>query len=452
MRVVLDFAVLGFAAGAVYTLLAQGLVILYRASGILNFAQGAFAMVGGYLYYDLRVEWSWPLAAAIIVSSASIAALSFLFYWIIIRKLIHSSALTRVVATLGIFIVLQAAATLHYQDTTVFVPEMLPTNVVHLGALDLPADRLWVVAVAILITGLLMFGSRVSRFGLATTAVAESRRIASSIGISPNSVSAVNWAIGGALAGFAGVIIAPITGLNVDSISLLVVDAMAVALIASFRSFGIVLIAGLGLGIAQSEATRYVTFTGAVDALPFIVIILFLVVTGRSLPLKDYFLERLPRLGNGRFRPAIVLPGVAIYSILALTVMPASWTDAFTVSGIGAIYMLSLVVLTGYTGQLSLAQFRARRIGGIGGRSVGLLHKGSIRVVPPVWRGVRDHRWTNICHSSAEDSRRESCGGHPGPGGGGRGDRLFQSSIYGRESRLNPRRAAAALWRRYRRD
>jgi sulfate-transporting ATPase len=267
------------------------------------------------------------------------------------------------VATLGLLVVLQSIGTLRYKATTKFVKPAFPTSQVHIRDVVIPADRLWLFAIATLLTIVLVGLARCTRFGLQTTAVAETPRVAASVGVSPHLVAGVNWALGAALAGAAGTLIAPLTGLNVSSLSLLIVGGLAAALIASFRSFSLVLVGGLLVGIAQSEVTRYVTTPGAVEAVPFAVIIVFLVVTGRALPLRDHFLEHRPRLGEGRFRPVPTAGALVVYSALAVTVLPTRWTDALTVSAIGALFLLSLVVLTGYAGQLSLAQYA---LGGVG--------------------------------------------------------------------------------------
>jgi sulfate-transporting ATPase len=145
-----------------------------------------------------------------------------------------------------------------------------------------------------------------------------------------------------------------------------VLAATAAALVAGFQSFPVALAVGVVMGIAQTEVDRYVgtislpgwgfNTPGWGRSVPFLVIVVWMVIRGQALPLRDYLLQRLPTIGTGRFNwPGIAL-GVALTTVLMVTTTPI-WIDAFTVTLCVALVLLSIVVLTGYTGQLSLAQF-----------------------------------------------------------------------------------------------
>ena len=137
----------------------------------------------------------------------------------------------------------------------------------------------------------------------------------SALGWSPNFLATVTWAIGGATAGFAGILLAPNAGLSLTVFTIVVtVSALAVALIGGFSSFPLTLLGGIALGIAETEVLTYSsdisTFlhdtlgiengaTGLQRALPFLVIVVVLVVRGKALPLRSHVLERLPDLGSG---------------------------------------------------------------------------------------------------------------------------------------------------------
>ena len=210
---------------------------------------------------------------------------------------------------------------------------------------------------------------RTTRFGLATTAVAESPRATSAQGISPDVIATVNWALGCALAVGAAVLIVNITGLQVQGLTLLVIPALAAALVGGFRSFPLTLIGGLVIGILESEIA-YLQVTvgistvlqGAADSIPFLVIIAVLVIRGQALPLRGDAIETPPELGNGIVRPswAVLLTGGAL---LVALLAPTGWVDALATTAAVGVILLSVVVVTGYTGQLSLAQFALAGIG-----------------------------------------------------------------------------------------
>jgi sulfate-transporting ATPase len=354
---VIRFAFLGFGIGALYALASQGLIVIYRGSGVLNFAMGAIGMAGVFLQWDLHVQhgWSyWPSVAVGVVFSALIGALTHL---LIMRPLRRSSPLVRVIATLGVLVTLQAIAVLRYGSTPRFVLSELPTDLVHIhNTIVISADRLVLLGIAAALTLGLWALYRFTPFGLATSAVAENERAAASLGWSPDRIATANWVLGSALAGLAAILIAPIVTLQVTVMTNLILAAIAAALVAQFRSFPVALFAGVAIGIGQTELNRFVHQPGFGDSVPFIVIVVMLVLTGRALPLRDYFLQRLPSIGSGRINWRGLAFGVALTTVLLAT-LSTQWQDAIIVTLCVAFVLLSIVVVTGYAGQLSLAQY-----------------------------------------------------------------------------------------------
>ena len=197
-----------------------------------------------------------------------------------------------------------------------------------------------------------------------------SERSAAAVGISPNFVAVVNWALGSAVACVAGILVIPIITLQVTSMTSLVLAAMAAALVGEFKRFPIATAAGFALGIGQALVGRFSHQDGLGPSLPFILIILMMVFRGRSLPLRDHFLQKLPTVGSGRMSWdwTIFASGAVVFIVLT---KDAKWIDAITVTLGAAIVLLSIVVLTGYAGQLSLAQYAMAGFGAyVAGRLV----------------------------------------------------------------------------------
>lgn len=361
---IIRFAILGLASGAIYALLAQGLVLIYRGSGLLNFAQGAIAMVGAYIYYELTVKSSFPPVVALVITLPLCAVLGAALHLAILRPMRQSSPLARVIATLGILLVLQSLAYLVFGHDPLQVPSVLPTQTITLFSDELVVgvDRLLIFAIAAVLTVALSFAYRYTAFGRVTTAVAENEIAASSLGYSPDRIAAANWALGSMLAGLAGVLIAPIIFLEPTTLVMLVIPAMSAALIGGFTAFGVTFCVAVIVGVAQSEIQRYVDQPGWATAVPFIVVLLVLVVRGRALPLRGFVLDRLPKVGTGRVRVLVVLPLWVAGVWLALSA-DADWSYAIVSTFGAAIICLSIVVLTGYTGQLSLAQYVLAGVG-----------------------------------------------------------------------------------------
>ena len=362
----LRFVLIGLGVGGIYTLITQGVVVVYRGSGVLNFAQGAFVLVGAYAHYEFMVKRGLPAALSFVLAAAVGAAVGVLTQLLVLRRMRQSSPLTRVVATLGVLVVLQSAVVLRYGVDVKSVPSTLPTRRIELipGA-PIGLDRVLLAVIGIVMTTVLWIAYRFTPFGRLTTAVAENESAVASFGHSPGLIATGNWAIGGAVAALAGALIAPITFLQPAQLSMLVVPALAAGLVAGFASFPLALLASMAIGVAESLLSRYVSTPGYASSAPFLIVIAVLVLRGRSLPIRSHITDRLPKLGSGKVRP---LPTVALFVVmswLVLLELPPRWIDAFSVTMVFAILGLSVVAVTGFAGQLSLSQYVLAGVGAL---------------------------------------------------------------------------------------
>jgi len=370
---VIRFALLGCGIGALYAFASQGLIVIFRGTGVLNFSLGATAIAGVFLQYELQYEHGhsfWLASFFGVVLSATLGALT---HWVILRPLQRkrASTLVQLVATLGVLITVQAGVVIRYGSKPRQVPSELPTDRITLyGNVSINADRLILLAIGCVSALLLWFLYRSSQFGIQTEAVSESERSAAAVGISPNRIAVLNWSLGSAIACIGGILVVPVMTLQVTAMTSLVLAALAAALVADFRSFPIATAAGFLLGMGQALIGRFWDQQGAGQSLPFLLIIVMLVVRGRSLPSRDHYLRRLPAVGNGRMSWdwTIFLCGAVVFLMLT---KDTKWIDALTVTLCASIVLLSIVVVTGYAGQLSLAQYAMAGFGAwVAGRLV----------------------------------------------------------------------------------
>jgi branched-subunit amino acid ABC-type transport system permease component len=368
MEQFLLFAILGFGAGAAYGLIGLGVVLIYKGSGVVNFAQGAVAMVAAFCCNDLVNQGlSVYLAAAITVAGAGVAGV--VIYVIVMRPLRNASSLSQVIATIGLLVTLVGIAVLAWNDVALrgqLAPSLVPTDPVTLFGSSFGVDRLWLLGIAAVLCVALSVLYRYTNFGLATRAAAESERGASLLGISPDRVAAGNWAIGFGVASIAGILIAPITALNVTALAFIILPALAAAVVGRFTSFGLTVAAGVVIGVSQSLITRYWTLQGMSAAFPLFVVIVALAVTGRRIPVRGTLeLKRPPLATDGRIKIfwAVAVPAVVVASLLALNLQARV---AITSSMTSAIVALSVVVVTGYVGQVNLAPLSFAAAGAFG--------------------------------------------------------------------------------------
>src|SRR5919106_5598566 len=184
MEEVVRFALLGLGLGSLYSLASQGLIVIYRGSGVLNFAHGAIGMIGAYVEWEVRVTRGQPLVVAWAAGLLTCAVIGALVHLLVMRHLRRASPLARIVATLGVLIVVQAIAVLRYGSKITFVTSELPTNLLTFWGITISVDRFILLGIAAALSAALWAFYRFTKFGLATSAVAENQRAAASVGLS----------------------------------------------------------------------------------------------------------------------------------------------------------------------------------------------------------------------------------------------------------------------------
>jgi ABC-type branched-subunit amino acid transport system ATPase component/ABC-type branched-subunit amino acid transport system permease subunit len=363
----LRFVVLGMATGALTALVALSVVIVYRVSGVLNFAAGALGAVGAFVCYWLRDDIGWPAPLAIAAGLVVGTVLGLLTY-AVLALLRESSLLSKLIATLALLSVAQGTMNVIWDDQTSQPKPFLPSRTITLfGEVRIGQDRLILIGLALaLAVALGVFYNR-TLFGLATSAVSENRRVAAMARWAPARIELVNFMIAGFLAALAAILLAPIVTLNGAILALAVLPALAAALVGRFSSFAVTVAAALVIGILQSEISLFQpdiagaldvsppSLTGLVQAVPLLVILVVTVLSGRVRPAGGEAAARLPLPGSGRVSWPVLAVGIAA-GIIAIATAD-NFADAFITTLGMAIIVASVIVVTGYAGQLSLCQY-----------------------------------------------------------------------------------------------
>ncbi|MHC3002087.1 ABC transporter permease [Gordonia sp. GN26] len=375
----LQFAFLGLAAGAIYSVLASSLVGIYAATGIINFAQGAIGLYSVYLVAALRTDGSLVLPIgtlslgseddpasmelALLLGVVSAVIWALLAHVLVFRPLRHAPVLAQVVASVGLMLFLQALVQLRFDTENLFAQSILPENTVEIAGAVVNVSDLILAGVAISVSLLLWAYFRLTTLGVATRAGSEDELAARLSGYSPDRLAAVVWVITGAATGLIVVLASFTIGLTVTSYTFFVIPALAVALVGRLTSFGIACAAGLVLGAFQSVISWLATKTwwpewaqaGLGDAVPFVIVVVALFLLGGRIPSRGSLGEvRMPAVRIPRIR---VVPTVAIIAavVIAILLTSGTWRFGVVTSVILSLIALSLVLLTGYLGQISLA-------------------------------------------------------------------------------------------------
>ncbi len=372
MNEFLALSVVGIVYGAVYAITASGLVVTYATSGVFNFAHGAVGMVAAFSYWELSVNLGMPVLASLAVVLLVEAPVLGLVVERLLARQLHSASTERaLMVTLGLMLVLVGiASTVWNPETERILPGFFSMDSARILGVNVSGQQMLVVALAIAVAVALWGLLKHSRLGVAMRAVVDDPELLAMAGASPIRVARAGWILGSMLAALAGILLAPLVTLDITTLTLLVVNGYAAAVVGRLKNLPLTFAGGAALGLIQSWAVGYMPqswqswLPGIRTALPMIFLFAVLLILPQ---------DRLRAIGrvvtNGVPRVAGLRESVA--GALALVVLAAvaggllSGTAIATISQ-GLVYgiiALSLVLLTGYAGQVSLAQLTIVGVG-----------------------------------------------------------------------------------------
>jgi branched-chain amino acid transport system permease protein len=372
------FAVLGLGSGAFIAGIATGLVVMYRGSGIINLAMGAQAMVAGYAFWGFTSgEFGFRVGKWIAVPLALVTGLVLgaLMEVLAFRRLRSAAPVAKLVASLGILLFLAAGFTLWFGAQPVNEPSLLPAGSISVAGVGVPESGLIVAGAAVLVAIALTLLYRFTKFGLATRATAESEVSGVLAGLSPNGLAMANTLLASLVVGILGVLAGSLTSLDPTTVPLLVIPALAAALFARFTSAIVACLVGLGVGVVENliyyasvqtwfPKDQGTPLPGLDQLLEFLLVVIALFVMGSRLPGRSAVTEkRLPSvpLPQRFLRPTIAC---GIVAVLGLIFLPFGWREALLTSQVAIVLMLSIVVITGYVGQISIVQLPLAGVAG----------------------------------------------------------------------------------------
>lgn len=397
MDAFIGYTIAGIATGAIYAIAATGLVVTYTTSGVFNFAHGATGMLMAFLYWQLRVDMHWAAPVALIAVILVAAPLyGILTERALIRPLDPSDSNTSLVITIGLLVVSLGVAYTIWPVTTsrVLLPFFGPGAFVNLFGNRIPYQELITIALAVVVAVGLRFLFFRTRVGVAMRGVVDDRPLMALNGGYPSRLNALSWAIGAALAALAGILQSGSAGgLQVLDLTFLVVNAFAAALLGRLKSLPLTFAGALGLGIMVQYVTGYVTLSGWLSNLKPVLPTFFLFAILLILPPV-----RL-RAGSARVTSSLRVPslrrsigsaaGFLAFAAVAEQFMHGRVLIAQAGEGVAVgVVGLSVVLLTGYGGQISLAQyafmgFGAWLFGALspGGSLLGLIGVGMVSAI-----------------------------------------------------------------------
>ena len=375
----IQFTLIGIAVGAVYAISAAGLVLTYTTTGVFNFAHGAVGMFAAYLYFQLRVQNGLPTPVAMVVVVGIVGPLVGLALERVMRSFKDAPPGTTLTVTIALTILLIGLAQTIFPDDQAarVVPSFFGDGkLVEIFDARLRWDQLFVTAVAIVVAVVLRYLLYVSRTGVAMRAVVDNPDLASLNGTNPVVIARYSWILGSVLAALAGVLIAPEQGaLQAAIYAFTVIAAYGAAVVGKLRSLPLTFAGAILLGVVQnwttgiilvkSEADRIIgsNFLGIIpwSAIGNVIPALFLLVALLFLPEQKLRVGRVVGRDEPR-TPAFVeslVGGAAFVAVLGFVAafLPMDYVPDAARALVYGVLLLSLVVLTGFSGQISLAQY-----------------------------------------------------------------------------------------------
>jgi sulfate-transporting ATPase len=389
-NVALSLLVAGIMAGALYGLIGLALTLMFRSSGVLSFAHAGFSLMAAYIYSGFacpvhgagasqtqcggRPVMSPIAALIVIVACTTIAGL--IVERLVMRPLTNSSAATKVVATTGVLALIAGLMLQFYGAQPRFTPlkqQVVPQGGFHLGGVIISWQQATLFVISIALVIVIAFTLRRSWFGLGVRAAGQRPDIAQLMGVNPVATERFNWAIGGAISGLAGVLLAPIQIVSVGTFGFLTVKSVGAMVIGGLVSLPATFAGGILIGIVEYLLPHFWKVPGAAEAAVAGVLVGALVLYRRRLiNLTTYNTVRARRGGAGPVGSVVArwVSGVAdsgrrvpkvvwVVPVAALLLLPLH-NGYYSAVGVNGIYYgllaLSVVALTGFTGHISFMQ------------------------------------------------------------------------------------------------
>ncbi len=374
MSELITFLIAGIVTGAIYAVTAAGLVVTYNTTGVFNFAQGALGMILAFVFWQFWQGWGIQVVLSLFLVLLVALVLGAVIDRVLMRNLHGAATGTTLVVTIGLLLFLYGLAnTVWDQTVSRELPNFFPNYILNIGSVAIDGEQLITIAAAVLIAVVLRVFFKRTRTGIAMRAVVDDPQLAALNGAPSRRLSSYAWMIGTALAGVAGILLAPQTQMNILDLTLLVVSGYAAAVLGRLRNLPVTVLGALALGIANSMAIGYAPANAVSDvtaALPMaLLLVALLLLPQNRLRLGRVVRVRPPRVPSG----AQTLVGAA--ALVAATVVLDLVLGGSNLVTLGealsfGLLALSLVPLSGFGGQISLCQFTFMGLGAFAMSSV----------------------------------------------------------------------------------
>jgi ABC-type branched-subunit amino acid transport system ATPase component/branched-subunit amino acid ABC-type transport system permease component len=369
MHQLLPFIVIGLASGAVYGLAGMGLVLTFKTSGILNFGYGAVAALDVFAFYFLNTDHGVPWPVAAVICLLVVAPVLGLLLELLARSLANASETIKVVATVGLILIVQAIGQFWYPDNPPTFPHFLSQSTVDILGVYITWEQIILFLFSVVAAAVLYWFFRSVRLGIVMRGVVDNAELVSMAGDDPVRVRRWAWVIGSVFASVAGLMLAPALQMDGTTLTMAVFAAFGAAAIGSFSSLPLTFAGGLVVGIATAFVDKYSAtiswIAGLPPALPFVILLLVLIVIPRHRLVQRRLVAvtRVRRSYQAPLRIRLGSGGVAIALLALVPVLQGDKIILWSGALIDIILFMSLGLLVRRSGQISLCQLAFAAVG-----------------------------------------------------------------------------------------
>ncbi len=281
MDLLLQLLASGIVTGGIYALIALGFVIVYKATGVINFATGELMMLGAFFCWTAMVGLGAPFAAALAVAVVAAAAVGALVERAVLRPLLGQRAISVIMVTIGLSSIFKGVAQIVWTGEYRSFPAIFPRKPVVLGPVILPSRQAYPFLIAVGAIALIGLGFRFTRTGTAMRATADDQATAFSLGIDIRRVYSLSWSLAAVTAAVSGVVIGTIGGIS-PQLGAVGLHIFPVVILGGLDSVGGALVGGVVMGILENLAGGYldplIPGGGVKEVAPFVALVLILMV------------------------------------------------------------------------------------------------------------------------------------------------------------------------------
>jgi len=277
----LQYIATGLMVGGIYALIALAIVLIYKATGIFNFAIGNMMMVGAFVCWSLMTQFGINPWVAVLLAVGVGALIGWAVNRFTMNPLIGQPILAPVMVTLALAYFFDGLTILLWGGSIRSLPDFLPGDRFHLDPAVLSSDLMWAFLIAILVFGILVLFFQKSRVGLAMRATAESHLVARARGIKVERIFGITWAISAAMAALCGIVLAARMGLEI-TISVVGLKAFPAVIFGGMESILGAMVGGLTVGLLENLAGGFIS-TWFMEVTPYIVLLLVLIIKPQGL-------------------------------------------------------------------------------------------------------------------------------------------------------------------------